>query len=278
MPFLPAIQRYGQRQMAVNQMSFPIKILPGLLLVAAQIYGQESALPNPTPALTYDVRPDLGTVPTYEVRHTMGPIAADGYPDDAEWRKAGEITLQFPWPEQTGAKQKTTARLLWDDENLYVTYACDDTNIVAKYEHRDDPTFKDHAVELLINPDPQHDIYIGLEMNARAVLKDYVYVFPQVLLSEFDLKGVRLAAHCDGPLNDSSGLDKGWVLEVAVPFKNFYELTHGRRVAPGTSWRANLCRWDGTEPHRRLSVWSDSGLVRPSPQYPERFGQLVFVR
>jgi len=258
-------------------MSFPRKKLIGLLALTVSVLGQEPGRSPPVPVLTYEVRPNLGPLPTYEVRHTIGPVAVDAFPDEAEWRRADEIEFQFPWPDQTGGKQKTTARLLWNDDNLFVSYACEDTNIVAHYEHRDDPTYKDHAVELLINPDPQHEIYIGLEMNARSVLKDYVFVFPQVLLPEFDLKGVRLAAHCDGPLNGSAGLDRGWTLEVAIPLSNFYELTRGRRVMPGTVWRANLSRWDGTEPHRRLSVWSDSGLVRPSPQYPDRFGMLVFV-
>ena len=36
-------------------------------------------------------------------------------------------------------------------------------------------------------------------------------------------------------------------------------------------------RWDGTEPNRRLSQWSDSGLIKPDPHYPDRFGQLLFV-
>ena len=49
---------------------------------------------------------------------------------------------------------------------------------------------------------------------------------------------------------------------------------------PGTvflyRWIANLNRWDGTEPNRRLSQWSDSGLLKPNPHHPDRFGQLLF--
>jgi Carbohydrate-binding family 9 len=251
--------------------------LLGLILLAVGADGQNVEHPSPAPEPTFVERPVSAPVPTYEVRHTAVPVATDGYPDETAWKRAGDVTFQFPWDEQTGAKQKTTARLLWDDNCLYVTYACEDTDIVAHYEHRDDPTYKDHAVELLINPDPKHEIYLGLEMNARAVLCDYVFIYPQVILREFDLKGVRVAVRRDGPLNGSSGRVNGWDLEVAIPLRNFYELTRWQPVVPGTIWRANLCRWDGTEPHRRLSVWSDSALVRPSPHNPKRFGQLVFV-
>jgi hypothetical protein len=160
---------------------------------------------------------------------------------------------------------------------LYLAFECEDADIVAHHEQRDDPTYKDDAVEFFIRPNPKHSVYIGLEMNARAVLYDYVYVFPQVLLKAFDLKGVQLASHLDGTLNITSDRDKGWVLEVAIPLRNFSELNGNRPVVPGTVWTGNFNRWDGTEPNRRLSVWSDSGMVRPNPHNPSRFGELVFM-
>jgi hypothetical protein len=198
--------------------------------------------------------------------------------DEPAWQAAATVTLQFPWNEQTGAKQKTSARLLWNDEMLFVAFECEDADIVAQHEQRDDPTYKDDAVEIFIQPDAKHSIYIGLEMNARAVLYDYVYVFPQVLLKAFDLKGTQLVAKLNGTLNITSDRDKGWTLEVAIPLHNFTELTGRRPVVAGTTWTANLNRWDGTEPNRRLSVWSDSGMTRPNPHNPKRFGQLLFVK
>ena len=216
--------------------------------------------------------------PSYEIKRASGRITVDGRLDEAAWRTANTLTLQFPWETQTGAKQKTTVRLLWDDEFLYVAYECDDTDIVAQHEHRDDPTYEDDAVELFINPNPKQTLYIGMEMNARAVLYDYLFVFPSPLVKSFDLKGVKLAAKLDGTLNLTSDTDRGWVLEVAIPLANFSEFTGGRPVAAGTMWTANLNRWDGTEPNRRLSVWSDSAMERPNPHNPKRFGQLIFVK
>src|SRR3712207_8346274 len=50
------------------------------------------------------------------------------------------VNLQFLWENQTGAKQATAARLLWDDENLYVSYDVVDADINAVFLNRDDPT------------------------------------------------------------------------------------------------------------------------------------------
>src|SRR5690348_17157994 len=80
-------------------------------------------------------------IPRYEVKRATSPVVIDGKPDDKAWSAAGKIELIFPWDAQTGAKQKTVARLLWDDRNLYVSYECEDTDIVAFHTEHDDPTY-----------------------------------------------------------------------------------------------------------------------------------------
>ena len=219
---------------------------------------------------------ELPPIPRYEVHRTRQTVVIDGKLDETAWKAAGTIEFRFPWEQQTGAKQKTTARLLWNDEYLFVGYACEDTDIVAHYTERDDPTYKDDAVELFLNPDPSQDWYYGMEMNARAVLYDYFYAFPRMLLKRVNFSGVQIASNIRGTLNVTGDQDEGWSLEVAIPWRNFEELAKRLPPEPGSGWTANLNRWDGTEPHRRLSLWSDSGLEQPHPHNPKRFGELVF--
>src|SRR6516225_4375117 len=132
-------------------------------------------------------------VPRYEVKRAAKPIAISGKLDDPAWQIAAPLTFVFPWDIQTGAKQKTTARLLWDDKYLYVGYDCQDTDIVAVHTERDDPTYLDDAVEIFLNPKPaQTGIYYGLEMNARGVLYDYLMYDASYALKRFNLTGVKL--------------------------------------------------------------------------------------
>ena len=63
-------------------------------------------------------------LPRYEVHRAATPIIIDGKPDEKAWADAPSVELIFPWDAQTGAKQKTTARLLWDDDFLYVLRMC----------------------------------------------------------------------------------------------------------------------------------------------------------
>ena len=208
-------------------------------------------------------------VPRYEVKRAPSAITVDGKLDDKAWAAANQIELIFPWAAQTGAKQKTTARLLWDDNNLYVSYECEDTDITVTHTQHDDPTYLDDAVEIFINPLPsQTSVYYGLEMNANAVLYDYVMYQPGGhLVKQFDLRDAHLA---------TTRTEKGWNLELSIPWPNFEALS--KPPKPGTTWTANINRWDGAEPHRRMSNWSDPQTPTANPHVPVRFGELIFVQ
>jgi hypothetical protein len=45
----------------------------------------------------------------------------------------------------------------------------------------------------------------------------------------------------------------------------------------GAVWKVNFNRWDGVEPNRRMSIWSDPQNTESWPHVPSRFGEIVFV-
>jgi hypothetical protein len=216
-------------------------------------------------------------VPRYEVKRVPAPPRIDGKLDDAAWVAAPAVTLQFLWETQTGAKQLTRARLVWDAQALYVGFDADDTDITARYEQRDDPTYRDDAVEIFINPDPRQEaVYYGFEMNARGVLYDYLNYNSRTLFKRFDATGVTIATSLRGSLNVRTDTDSGWSLEAMIPWNNFEELSRRPPVA-GVVWKVNFNRWDGVEPNRRMSIWSDPQNSESWPHVPSRFGEIVFV-
>ena len=228
-------------------------------------------------ALAVSVAAGQGPLPRYDVRRAAAPLTIDGRLDEAAWAMTSAITLQFLWESQTGPKQMTRARLLWDAQALYVGFDADDTDITAQFEQRDDPTFRDDAVEIFINPDPRQEIvYYGFEMNARGVLYDYLNYNSRTLFKRFDATGVQIATSLRGSLNVRNDTDQGWSLEAMIPWSNFEELSRRPPVA-GTVWKANLNRWDGLQPNRRMSIWSDPQNSDSWPHVPARFGEIVFV-
>ena len=82
-----------------------IKFLPAVLLLGASNTLAQTAADKPR----------------YEVRRATSAITIDGKVEAAEWSAASApVELIFPWDSQTGAKQKTRVRLLWDSQQLYV--------------------------------------------------------------------------------------------------------------------------------------------------------------
>src|SRR5260370_9949472 len=148
-------------------------------------------------------------IPRYEVKGAPSRIVIDGKLDDKAWAAASAIEFIFPWEFQTGAKQKTTAKLLWDDDYLYVGYECEDADIVALRTERDDPTYLDDAVELFVNPKPsQSGVYFGLEIKARGVLYDYLMADARYAFKRFNMQGVLLATFISSPPNVRADEDK----------------------------------------------------------------------
>jgi len=225
---------------------------------------------------------ELPPLPTYTIHRVPSPVRVDGRLDEPAWQAATPVDLIYWWPNQTGPNDQTTVRLLWDDEALYVGYDCVDRDITATHQVRDDPTYKDDCCEIFVmaNPERKPQSYIGLEMNAGAVMYDYGLTMDTegriTLFRDFDLKGYQLATWLDGTLNIRGDDDYRWQLEVLVPFTNFQDLTNKLPPEPGAEWHAQINRWNGVEPDRALCLWSHSGKQRPDPHNPDRFGTLVF--
>src|SRR6185436_16869044 len=244
-----------------------------LAFVAAAVSIASLAAQTPAPAPA-----PSAPIPRYEVKRASSAITIDGKVDEAAWAGASPaVTLQFLWDSQTGAKQETRARVVWDAQAFYVGFDADDADINARFLNHDDPTYQDDAVEIFINPDPkQETVYYGFEMNARGVLYDYLNYNSRTLFKRWDATGVKIATSIRGTMNLRTDTDSGWSLEASIPWANFEELSR-RPPTVGAIWKVNFNRWDGVEPNRRMSIWSDPQNAESWPHVPSRFGEIVFV-
>ncbi len=89
-------------------------------------------------------------------------------------------------------------------------------------------------------------------------------------------EGVQLRTSYYGlPGKDEAPNDNHWVLEVAIPFKNFaHDAAH---VPPqdGDEWRINLNR-SGGKTNAQYSTWSPVNTPKPNFHVPESFGYIRF--
>ena len=217
--------------------------------------------------------------PQYSVQRASLKIVVDGRADEADWQAAPHVgNFRFPWWTQ-GEREQTEAKLLWDDQFLYVLFKCQDAHVWGEHLRRDSPVYRDDCVEVFTAPNPQRpNDYFNFEMNVREALLDQHHPDgPGVKVQqEWNSKGVQIAVTVDGTLNDDRDTDRGWILEAAFPFANFSSVAEQIPPNTGDVWHLNLNRLGGkTNP--QYSQWSPSKTATPQFHAPQGFGRVIFV-
>jgi hypothetical protein len=83
---------------------------------------------------------------------------------------------------------------------------------------------------------------------------------------EWDFKHIKSAVYVEGDGKNAGTEDKYWIIEVAVPFEDLYEMPH---IPPedGDMWRMNVYRIERDNPVDKKEVF----LAAFSPPYSGHF-------
>ena len=216
--------------------------------------------------------------PAYVVYRVGSPIKLDGKLDEPAWKAAPEVgRFHFTWWKQ-GKKEQSTARMLWDDEYLYVGHVCRDQHITARHTQHDGPISKDDCFEVMLAPDPRKpNVYFNIEWNViGGVVDNFRPHGPRKPRApKWDSRGVKIAGTYAGTLNDDSDTDEHWTVEAAIPFANFADYAKHTPPQPGSSWNLNLNRHGG-DTNMQYSQWSPGDTPAPAFHTPHRFGRITF--
>ena len=217
-------------------------------------------------------------LPRYTITKVKTAPVIDGRLDEASWKNARSVgAFRFPWYEQ-GKPEQTDARILWDDQNLYVSFRCQDAHIWAVHTKHEEPVFKDDCVEVFTSPNPAHpQKYFNIEMNVRrAWLDRYQPQGPGTKSPmNWNAVGLKIGTTVQGTLNDDSDTDRSWILEAAIPFANFAKVAKHIPPHEGDVWRMNLNRLGG-QTNPQYSQWSPGKTKTPQFHAPRYFGRVVF--
>ena len=216
--------------------------------------------------------------PSYTCRYTKTPITVDGKLDDPAWETAVAVRLVR---NEDGAEPRfeTTARLLWDDNHLYVGYHCQDSQIYATMTTRDAPLWEEEVVEIFLDANRDQIGYVEIEVNPLNALVD-LYVlnrppYPVNPLFCWDSSGIQYAVSVDGDPRRLDSQDRAWSAEIALPWEDFLTAPHLPPRA-GDVWRMNLYRIDQYQGQQELYAWSPTRCE--TFHVPQRFGEIVFAR
>ena len=229
----------------------------------------------------------------YICPRTAGPVVIDGDITKPVWERASwtDDFVDIEGDLKPHPPLRTRVKMMWDDRCLYVAAEMQEPHVWGTLTERDSVIFHDNDFEVFLNPSCDTKNYYELELNALNTVWDLLLRKPYREggkgENSFDIVGLETAVKVHGSINDPSDRDKGWDVEIAMPWAAFN--VHTDKPGPpadGQVWKVNFSRveWD-TEvvdgKYRKIPdrpehnwVWSPMGLI--DMHLPDRWGTVEF--
>ncbi len=220
-------------------------------------------------------------IASYTARRISSPLVIDGRLDEAAWQAAERSPRFADLVAGRPGIHDTRAAVLWDDTNLYVGYWVEEPLVQATLTERDAPIYQDNDVELFI---AGRDAYYEFEINSFGTIYEVLFIWerafessgyarrpefdrtrpgvrpfngvgftthprgPRIGYWNWDLPGLQTAVHVDGTINVNTDRDRGWTVELAIPWRSLEPLAtpDGRALPPkdGDEWRMDFSRFN----------------------------------
>lgn len=255
---------------------------------------------------------------SYTAQRIPETLAVDGDLNKPVWQNAPWSHRFVDMVTGGPGLYDTRAAILWNDTHLYVAFRAEEPFVEAHLTERDSIIFLENDLELFIDGG---NCYYELEVNARNTGYEVFFIWkdayqrgnrfdvhhPKAMMfgGDYDrrgasfwygthprglrwaflnygLPGLQTAVRIDGTLNDHTDIDRGWRLEISIPWTSLTWLANGRSLPPqpGDVWRMFLGRFQkmtvsGTEvqPHPAM-VMTPHGVY--DTHQPEKWTEVVF--
>jgi hypothetical protein len=217
--------------------------------------------------------------PSVRASYAEGTITIDGETDEAAWQSAGRTRSFVNTLNGSAAEPRTHARVMWDDEHLYVAFDVHDDFVRNTHDERDAHLWEQDAVEIMVDPDGDGRNYFEMQVSPTGEVFDTRYDTrrqPQPFGHVDWNGGLEAAVSVRGTANDD-GEDQGYTAEIAIPWSAFDAgEPAASRPEAGATWRMNLYVMDSRPggAAQRSAGWSPTH--ERDFHVPTRFGRVTF--
>ncbi len=218
---------------------------------------------------------------SYHAPKAQGQIRIDGRLKEADWARA---PFSEPFADirgvdfQPAPTKETRVKMLWDKDYLYIGAFLEEDAVTATLREHDSIIFHDNDFEVFLDPDADGRTYFEIEINAFGTVMDLLMDKPYKDGGHFflpwDCRGLKSAVKVEGRINRDGTPDRGWTVEMAIPFDALQvEFVNPRTLNP---WRINFSRVEWLVPGgpEENWVWNPTEVV--DMHVPDRWGLLYF--
>ncbi len=256
-------------------------------------------------------------IPHYIAYRTAKKPQIDGRLDEYVWKNAPRSPRFRNLISGAETIHDTRAALLWDEEYLYIAYWIEEPDLQATLTERDALIYQNNDVEFFI---AGSDGYYEFEINSFGTIYEVLFFWDEAYKAgsydtieglavgqagskpfygvgykdhprghrtgfwDWDFPGLQSAVYLDGTINDDRDRDRGWTVELALPWSGMAVLAMGdkRSLPPQDQdiWRMDFSRFNQ---YKEAPPADDSGGWAWSPHgvwdshVPECFTYIHFA-
>ncbi len=224
---------------------------------------------------------------SYTAQRRIDTITVDGNLTEASWAGAANTSVFTLWNGSNApVALQTSAKLIWDDQYLFLGFNAKDPDVYATYTGRDRSLWEQDNFEVFVTV-PGTTGYVEVEGSPTGAIWDGLFTAvlqgPQ---GSYNFTNLQLAARINGTLNNATDQDIGFTGEIRLPFSDIYQGVPGGHPTNGTQLRLNLNRinWNtpavqggpGVTGSDTYYAWSPVSGASPAFHQPTKFGTVTF--
>ena len=192
------------------------------------------------------------------------------------WGKCEAVAIDRYWDGMSALGEKghhwmnlTYVRSLWNEQVVYFYFESwfDSLNVNPEWSRETaiEGLWNKDVVEVFLKPGAAPG-YFEIEVSPLGQWANMRIVEPRV---EVDLEW-NSDLELETLLSKQESI---WRVFLGLPYKSIWE----EPPEVGTSWRVNLYRIAGNEPHREYLAWRPTFTGQPDFHVPSSFGHLIFI-
>ena len=222
----------------------------------------------------------------YTITRAAGPLGSPTADWDSPVFQQAETleVANYPWSD-SGHRPATSARFVYDDEFLGISFRVEDRYIRAVAQKFQDSVCSDSCVEFFVSPVPGSQAYFNFEVNCGGTILVMRVPSPEeraagkenIDVSDADGDTILVAHSMPHIVEPEITEPTVWTLEYHVPLGLFASYFGSDKPASGTTWKANVYKCADRTSHPHWGSWAPVDSTTPSFHQPNSFQSFLFA-
>ena len=216
----------------------------------------------------------------YLVKRLQQPMTLDANWNKPQWEAMLPLKLENIVGEIPVFIPEVNAKMMYDDENIYVIFKVADRFIRSVTREINGPVWEDSCVEFFFAPDTAFPLkYYNLEINCGGTPLMHYNLIPRKDFKKLDYEHINKIeiAHSLPKTVDPEILEPvTWTIEYRIPIDILRKYSNVTLPKPGIIWRANFYKIADKTSNPHYLSWSVIKNAKPDFHLPQYFGDIKF--